>query len=408
MANELETRAAGLRLEALQHLTVALARVDCRELFTLLTAFFGQGTEFQEDPFNYLDGAPEICPPLDLTNTDEDEEEATVSQEGAGTAPPSVSVPAPRIPVEAEVPESSQPTASVKTRDPPVKSHPKVNYSDKVANIALARGFFPEDKDSLHNTGIPAVYAIWRSGSSSKGRSLYMCPYGDCCSTPPYSADIAGTGSHVRRHHLGHCIQCPYDGNRFYNGACWRDHMAAKHADAPWCHSQLGIDCSMPEDYFRAKDPQPSDPPSTAQLEGASVPTSTPAVPDDDVEETLAHVDDAADEEFVETDTGIGRYTLPELKQMFQFLPSDLRKYEYFGGGSWMGRRVRAGYSSIPPLFAAVATAGVEQPEEIKPEEGEEPLRPKKRKHQMHSYDLGYSSKIWHPHEDPDGGALTA
>ena len=144
--------------------------------------------------------------------------------------------------------------------------------------------------------------------------------------------------------------------------------MAAKHTNAPWYRSQLGIDCELPEELFRAKAVQSSDPPST---EGASIPASAPAIPDDDVEETLSHVDDATDEDFIETDTGIGRYTLPELRKMFQFLPSDLRKYEYFGGWSWIDRRVRAGYSSIPPLFAAVATAGIKEPEEVEPEEGE-------------------------------------
>ena len=94
---------------------------------------------------------------------------------------------------------------------------------------------------------------------------------------------------------------------------------------------------------------------------------------------------------------------------MFEnFLPSDLHKYEYFGGGSWMGRRVRADYASIPPLFAALATAGIEPPEEIEPEEGEEPLCPKKRKHQMHCYELEHSHKIWRPDQDPDGGMSMA
>ena len=60
LAAEVESHAAGLCLEVLQHLTIALAGVDCRELFTLLVAFFGRGSEFQEDPFNYLDDAPKI------------------------------------------------------------------------------------------------------------------------------------------------------------------------------------------------------------------------------------------------------------------------------------------------------------------------------------------------------------
>ena len=407
MANELETRAAGLRLEALQHMTVALAGVDCRELFTLLTTFFGRGTEFQADPFSYLDGAPKIRPPLDLTDTDEEEEEgASVSQEQSDPTQSSVSIPI-STPVVAETSSSSQSSVLVRARDPPVKSRPKGNYPDKVPDILQARGFLPEDKDSLHNTGIPAVYAVRRSGSSDKGRSLYLCPYEDRCGPPPYSGDIASAGSHVRRHHLGHCIQCPYDGNRFYNGAGWRDHMVAKHSKAPWYRSELGIDCDMPEELFRVKSSDPLN-------QGASVSVSAPSVPDDDVEDTLKHVADAAEEEeeiaFKETDTGIGRYTLKELRKMFEnFLPSDLRKYEYFGGGSWMGRRVRAGYPAIVSLFTALASQDTDNLEDLEPEDGEEPLRRKKRKHKMHSYELGpRSHKIWRPDQDPDGGTSTA
>ena len=39
-------------------MTILMAGVDCRELFTLMTAFFGQGTNFADDPFAFLDGAP--------------------------------------------------------------------------------------------------------------------------------------------------------------------------------------------------------------------------------------------------------------------------------------------------------------------------------------------------------------
>ena len=81
-ATELETRAACLRFEGLQHMTVAVAGVDCRELFTLLIAFFGQGMAFAEDPFAFLDGAPKIRPPLDLTDTDDTDED----QKGGGDA----------------------------------------------------------------------------------------------------------------------------------------------------------------------------------------------------------------------------------------------------------------------------------------------------------------------------------
>ena len=187
LAAELESCAAGLRLEALQHLTIALAGVDCHELFTLLVAFFGQGSKFQEDPFNYLDSTPKIQPPLDITDMDSDDEISTMGEEAVpspqvtlGESQVVVSVPAPSVSTASSFPQC----------EPQVKSCPKVTYADKVADISMTQGFLPEDKDSLHNTGIPMAYAVHCLGTSGKGRSLYMCPFGDQCSSPPMSVTL--------------------------------------------------------------------------------------------------------------------------------------------------------------------------------------------------------------------------
>ena len=53
-------------------MTIALAGVNCRELFTLLVTFFGKDTGI--DPFSFLDAAPKIPVPLDLTDTESGEE----------------------------------------------------------------------------------------------------------------------------------------------------------------------------------------------------------------------------------------------------------------------------------------------------------------------------------------------
>ena len=180
LAAELESRAAGLRLEALQHLTIALAGVDCREFFTLLVTFFGRGSEFQEDPFNYLDGAPKIRPPLDITDMDTDDETSAVGEE----AVPSPQIPLSESQIITPVPTPVVPSLVSSQCEPQVKSRPKMTYVDKVSDISMAQGFLPEDKDSLHNTGISMTYAVWHSGTSSKGRSLYLCPFGDQCSSP--------------------------------------------------------------------------------------------------------------------------------------------------------------------------------------------------------------------------------
>ena len=337
----MESRAAGLRLEALQHLTIALAGVDCREFFTLLITFFGRGSEFQEDPFNYLDGAPKIRPPLDITDTDTDDETSVMEEEA---------VPSPQIPLSDSQIITTTSAAVAPTpphREPLVKSRPKITYVDKVLDISMAQGFLPEDKDSLHNTGIPQNYAVRRSGTSSKGRSLYLCPFGDQCSSPPYTSDITSMGSHVHRHHLGHCIQCPYDGNRFYNATGWRDHMSSKHEGAPWYRSQLGIDSQLPTTLFEATNPSTT---VIAVKESAetTVPVLDPLVSDvpeidtlefvPDIEEELPD-DPVAEPEPPSTRQGINidSLTVADLKEITRFPPSDLRQYRYFGGGPWLG-----------------------------------------------------------------------
>ena len=65
---------------------------------------------------------------------------------------------------------SASPAPSSPQCEPQVKSRPKVNYTDKVADISMTQGFLPEDKDSLHNMGIPAAYTVRRSGTSGKGK----------------------------------------------------------------------------------------------------------------------------------------------------------------------------------------------------------------------------------------------
>ena len=337
----MESRAAGLCLEALQHLTIALAGVDCRELFTLLVTFFGRGSEFQEDLFNYLDSAPKIHPPLDITDTDTDDETSAVGEE----AVPSPQVPLSESQIITSVPTPVVPTPVSSQREPQVKSRPKMTYVDKVSDISMAQGFLPEDKDSLHNTGIPPTYAVRCSGTSSKGRSLYLCPFGDQCSSPPYSSDIASTGSHVHRHHLGHCIQCPYDGNRFYNGTGWQDHMSSKHEGAPWYRSQLGIDSQLPTTLFKATNPSST---VTAMEEPVEmmVPVPDPFVSNVPETDTLEFVPDIEEElpddpvagpEPPSTRQGIDidSLTVANLKEITRFPASDLCQYHYFWGGPW-------------------------------------------------------------------------
>ena len=274
---------------------------------------------------------------------DPDDESSAVGEEAVpspqvalGESQVVISVPAPAAP----------PAPSLPQCEPQVKSCSKVNYTNKVADTSMAQGFLPEDKDSLHKTGIPAAYAIHRSGTSGKERSLYMCPFGDQCSSPPYASDIASTGSHIHRHHLGHCIRCPYDSSHFYNGTGWWDHMASKHEGAPWYHSQLGIDSKLTSTFFQATTTtaasgstvsnvgDPGNTQSTNPVE-ATIPVSAPSVPDVAEVDTLEHVPDAGDDPLDDPDVepeppsarqgiDIESLTVADLKEITRFLPSDL------------------------------------------------------------------------------------
>ena len=316
LASELETRAARLCFEALQHLTVAVAGVDCRELFTLLTTFFGQGTAFAEDPFAFLDGAPKVQDPLDLTDTDSDDDQAGGDPGSQVPASTSTTTGTPAVPPVASAAPKAKPKA-------------KVQYQDKVNDIAQARGFLPVDAATIHNTGIPTSHHVKRSGSSERGRSLYVCSYASECSAVPYSGDIASATSHVHKHHLGHCVVCPYCGARYYNSNGWRDHMGAKHAQMPWYGTQVSSLAKVWSEGF----------PSSATTSEVTItvppPTSTDVVEDvpEEATDIITEEGDGSPEETEETAqdpptgvpvSGIDRFTIEELRGFMEFLPSDL------------------------------------------------------------------------------------
>ena len=225
LAAELEGKAAALRKEGLQHLTIALAGSDTRELFTLLVTFFGRGTEV--DPFSFIDATPLIKRPLDLTDT---ESESDTDAASTSTAASALTEPT------ASTSTSPATPAPAKKR---IRIRQKVSYPDKCSDVQEAIGFLPEEAGSLHNTGVPSLFQVRRVGKNDRGTSLYSCPHPEC-SDPPYTGDISGCGSHVRRVHLGHCVSCPYcPDKKYYNADGWRRHMKEKHSKVPWYSSEI-------------------------------------------------------------------------------------------------------------------------------------------------------------------------
>ena len=222
LAAKLESKTAALKGEVLQHLFIALAGSDCKELWTLLVHFSGKGTGF--DPFEFLDGASAIKRPLDLTETDsEDEASEAASSVTIGSVSTTASL-------DAEASTSSAPTAAPR----PV---PKAKHvlPDKFPAVEFADGCIPTSLADIHSTGIPAGVACKRFGkTTARGASLYICPHADCGATP-YVGDLYGCSSHLRRVHYGTSILCPYCPNqKYYRASGWKSHMSSKHATAPW------------------------------------------------------------------------------------------------------------------------------------------------------------------------------
>ena len=220
-----------LKKDALQHITIALVGSDTSGLFQLLTMFFGTG-EADEDPFNFLDGAPLIKQPLPLTSESSDEEEVPASQ-----------------------PTTSQPSASTSaSRVPRVKKQTFEDLCDPNEAIIM----LPEEK-SLHETGIPDNMLPSRDKihRTAKGGSLYLCKHPKCVDRP-YFGDLPGYRSHFCRVHLGICLGCPYCPDRgYWNSTGWLKHMKEKHTGAPWYGSQIVDECAQAEAMLIAlqKDP---------------------------------------------------------------------------------------------------------------------------------------------------------
>ena len=185
MSAELKGWATALGCDPLQHMTIALAGVNCRDFWKVLVTFFR--SNWEEDPFQFLDGALVIKCPLNLTDTDSDDD-TSVASEATST-----------------VSAQSKASSSSKTVEKkPIAIKPQnVTRADLLDNINEAQGFLPSSVDTLHTTGIPAsLHMSPLDRQTSKGASLYMCCHKEC-SENPYLGDLPTCGSHIHQIHLG-------------------------------------------------------------------------------------------------------------------------------------------------------------------------------------------------------------
>ena len=103
-------------------MTIVLAGVDCKDLWRVLVTFFG--SNWKEDPFQFLDGAPLIKRPLNLTDTESDDD-TSVASEAAST-------------------QSKASSSSKTSEKKPITIKPRnVTRADLIDNINETQGFLP-------------------------------------------------------------------------------------------------------------------------------------------------------------------------------------------------------------------------------------------------------------------------
>ena len=197
---ELESRANLLRKEALQSLTIALAGSNTKRLWEVLTAYFGANhvAGEEEDPWDFLDAAPEIPPPLPLTDTESKEDKVSVASAATTQSAPAAPASGASVGVGAKA-----------------KSRPKIlvqkDRLDDLCSTDEAIRICPQDPKALSETGIPDHLLVQREQTTTvKGGSLYLCRHELCQDPPYYAQSTAGLYSHVRRKHLGMVVACPY------------------------------------------------------------------------------------------------------------------------------------------------------------------------------------------------------
>ena len=305
------------------------------------------------------------------------------------------------------------PSTSAPSVKKPIKIWQKATYQDKCADVQEAIGFLPENPGSLHNTGIPDQFSVCRMGKNDH-RYLHLRLPIPRMQRPPYTGDISGCGSHVRRVHLGHCMACPYClDKKYYNTDGWHRHMREKHNKVPWYSGEVRTP------PVSATEAAPAS--STAELGPVLPVVSVSAWKESEApEDTLPHVETLQDDDTTDpTDPTKPRPPTPsteEIERQLERLPSDTKDYEYsvhqthHPAAPIIVSRFRKFDAPDDAQHVAQAIAALTIPDhpELDPTEG--PVQRKCRKVDP-SIQIGSTRSLkWQPHleDDPDDNAPTS
>ena len=201
-------------------------------------AYFGanhQG-DSEDDPWDFLDAAPAIPPPLPLTETDSDEDKMSVKSAPAA------------------------PAKGAAKRKPRVSQ--QKDLLNDVCGLKKAIRMYPSEEGTLKETGVPPELQVKREHQTTHaGGSVYLCPHDKCQVPPFYAQSLSGIYSHIRRKHLGIALACPYCQNKVYwNSKGWNSHMNSKHKKVPHFGTALADEASMAQEMLKSAERHAAEP----------------------------------------------------------------------------------------------------------------------------------------------------
>ena len=269
--------------EALQCITVALAGLDTKKFWELMTAYFGtaQKQDGDNDPWDFLDAAPAIPEPLPLTETDTEDDAG--SSKSAPAASTSV---APKL------------TGAAKRK--PQVSLQKDLLPDLCSQKEAVR-MYPASEGTLKETGIPASLQVkCEQRTTGKGGSVYLCLH-DKCQMPTFWAQSpAGLYLHMCRKHLGVVIACPYCLDKLYwNSKGWKSHMGHQHRHLPAYGSALQDEAAVAQEMLASMKKQASSKPPAKKRRRAS----TLKAKSEPVEESSSATSDSSSDSATSSDS---------------------------------------------------------------------------------------------------------
>ena len=180
--------------------------------------FFGTNPQEgeDEDPWNFIDGAPAIPPPLPLTDTNSEDETRSVQ---------------------------STPPASTQVVHPKRKLIAPTRL-DLLPDLCLPKEavrVYPQDEDSINEMG--SHQSCWLNGNSAdqfQGIHVHVCSW-KMPIAPFFSQSPAGIYSHVCRKHIGVVLACPYCQSKIVK------EMASSKESAPQ-HEEVEEEATHTED----------------------------------------------------------------------------------------------------------------------------------------------------------------